>query len=119
AGAAIGTAIDRADERRDARREDAALAYCEDYLSRYESGAYAQPAYGYGYGTMAVPVMMVPVAMQQARPHVHGPECEEIEEWDEVVAPVRYIRPRARAQAPAPRAGKLVPVRAGKLRPAK
>lgn len=122
AGAAVGTAIDRADERRDARREDAALAYCEDYLGRYESGAYAQP--GYGYGMMAVPVMMVPVAMQQARPHVHGPECEEIEEWDEVVAPVGYTRPRARAQAPAPRPGKLVPVRVapvrqGKLLPAK
>lgn len=116
AGAAVGTVIDRADERRDLRRQDAAMDYCEDYLRRYETGVYSQGTYGYPAAAMMAPVMMVPVATQQG--HVHGADCQDIEEWDEVVAPVRYVRPRAHRPAPAPRRGKLVPISAGKLVPA-
>ena len=97
------------------------MDYCEDYLRRYETGAYSQGGYGYPAAAMMAPMMMVPVAMQQAtmnQGHVHGADCQDIEEWDQVVAPVRYVRPRARTHAPAPRRGKLVPISAGKLVPA-
>lgn len=127
AGAAIGGAIDRADARRDAQR-DGAADYCEQYLSRYEGSAYAQPATAYAYSpaqvqgyaapTAMVPIMLMPVPMQLA-PAQYAPaqQYEQVEEWDEVVAPVRYVRTRTHVAAPRP--GKLVPVRRGKLLPAK
>jgi len=104
-GAAAGAAIDRADGA--GRVED--MDFCERYLAQYSGGqGYGQPAYGYTY---AVPMMMVPVAVQQqAQP------CTETVVTEEYVTapPRRRVAPRRIYRAPAKRVpiapvGKRVP----------
>jgi hypothetical protein len=81
AGAAIGSAADADSDRRGPPHGD----YCEDYLSRYESGAanYGQGG-GYGYG----PVMWVRVPIIRERSH--DCDCEEVIE--EVVYTPHHAR---------------------------
>ena len=92
-GAAAGAAIDRADGAGRARDMD----YCERYLAQYSGGygqGHGQPGYGYTY---AVPMMMVPVAVQQqAQP------CTETIVTEEYVttAPRRRVAPRRVYYAP-------------------
>lgn len=98
-GAVAGAAIDKAEDRSRARD------YCESYLDSYtpqQSGyGYGQQGHGYaptyGYATMMVPVMMVPVQQH----HAARPCTETIvtEEWVTVrerrhrhIAPRRVIR---------------------------
>lgn len=106
AGAVIGNAIDRGN---DDERQERAIAFCEDYLSRYEAGGMAQPGYGYGYPAgYAVPMMMVAVPMTAQRTMRRE---EIVEEWVEEVPPARVHRrpPPAPVRAPAP--VKRVPVK--------
>ncbi|MFC4253838.1 glycine zipper 2TM domain-containing protein [Altererythrobacter xixiisoli] len=100
AGAVAGDAIDRGNRRRDDERR---YDECEDYLYRYEQGAYSygQPgyghqAYGYGYG---YPVMMVPVPITTTYRY-SAPREYIVEDIEIVEEEVIEERPAAR---PAPR----------------
>lgn len=109
AGAAVGAVAGSAIDRADGAGREADMDYCERYLAQYSgSYGYGQPAYGYTY---AVPMMMVPVAVQQqAQP------CTETVVTEEYVtaAPRRRVAPRRIYRAPAKRVpiaplGKRVP----------
>jgi hypothetical protein len=99
AGAVVGTLANRTSSSRKSKLDNEALDWCEDYLTRHSSPAYAQP---YGYGSYG-PVMMVPVMVPKARKHT-----EQVIE--EVVEPAPVIRRTIPHRAPDKRV-KLTPIK--------
>ena len=103
AGAVAGAVIDRAEDSGRTRGKDYCEAYLDDYYARYQAGyGYQGQAYGY-----AVPVMMVPVAMQPMQHHAAPrTNCTEevVEEYVDVpVASRRIYRAPARRVVPSKR----------------